>query len=89
MAETTDESTELKVKIFSPTEVYFYGPALSVSASNDTGNFDILPQHHNFITLLNEGKIDIRQPNGENSVVEISGGVMHVKQNSVVVFLGV
>lgn len=84
-----ESDTIIQVKIFSPAEVYFDGPAVSVSAVNDTGAFDILPSHHNFITLLNPCDIDINMQNNEHKKIAIKNGVMHVKMNVVTVFLDV
>ena len=81
-------STSMHVKVYAPFKVYFDGEATSISAVNDTGNFDILPQHHNFMTLLNEGDIIVRTEKGEEKV-EINHGIMHVKADKVVVFLDV
>lgn len=84
-----DSQDLLTVKIFSPREVYFDGPAQSLSASNDTGQFDILPLHHSFITLLNAGVITVVQKTGEPKVLEIEKGLLRVKNNQAVVFLDV
>jgi F0F1-type ATP synthase epsilon subunit len=78
----------MHVKVYAPFKVYFDGDATSISAVNDTGPFDILPQHHNFMTLLNAGDIVVRTEKGEEKVT-ISRGVMHVKKDEVVVFLDV
>lgn len=77
------------VKVFSPYENYFEGEAQSISAENDTGAFDILPKHHNFMTLVNEGEIVIRQINSGETRLRIAKGVMHVRDDKVTVFLGV
>ena len=78
----------LKVKVYSPFQVYFDEPALSISGVNRTGPFDILPGHHNFISLLQPGQLSIRTANEERKIV-INGGVMHVKADQVIVFLDV
>jgi F0F1-type ATP synthase epsilon subunit len=78
----------MHIRVASPFTVYFNEEALSISAENDTGPFDILPHHHNFITLLGECEILVRKLVGE-SRIQISGGVMHVKADQVVVFLNV
>ena len=39
------------VKVYAPFQVYFEGMAYSVSAVNETGPFDILPRHHNFLCI--------------------------------------
>jgi F-type H+-transporting ATPase subunit epsilon len=79
----------MNVKVYAPFKVYFEGPAYSISAASATGPFDILPHHHNFITLLLAGDVVIRPMSGSEQKVRISGGVMHVKQDDVVVFLDV
>lgn len=76
------------VKVYAPYKVYFEGEANSVSAASLTGNFDILPKHHNFITLLVACDIVIRTSTHEQ-VIRIQGGIMHVKANRVIVFLDV
>jgi len=37
------------LKVYAPFKVYFEGDAYSISATNETGPFDILPKHHNFL----------------------------------------
>lgn len=76
------------IKVASPFNTYFDEEALSISAVNDTGPFDILPRHHNFITLLNACEIVVRTRRGDFRI-QISGGVMHVKADQIIVFLNV
>lgn len=78
----------LSVKIYSPFKVYFDGQADSVSAVNDTGPFDVLPRHHNFLTLLTAGEITVRKAGGDTRY-KIDKGVMHVRNNQVTIFLDV
>lgn len=78
----------MHVKVYSPFKVYFNGVALSISAVNDTGPFDILPQHHNFITLLNPCDVRVRTEKSDEKI-QINKGVMHVKADQVIVFLDV
>jgi F0F1-type ATP synthase epsilon subunit len=78
----------LQVKVHSPFKVYFEGEADSVSAENNTGPFDILPKHHKFITLLNPCDLVVRSSEGEKRI-RIARGIMHVKANTVNVFLDV
>jgi F0F1-type ATP synthase epsilon subunit len=79
---------QMHIKVYAPFKTYFDGMAKSISAINDTGPFDILPRHHNFMTLLNAGDIIVRSEQGEEKVT-ISRGIMHVKADRVVVFLDV
>lgn len=93
-AEKTDEPAvksdgkSMNVKVYAPFKVYFDGPAESITAVNLTGPFDILPQHHNFMTLLSEGDVIVRHERGEEKI-PIQRGVMHVKADEVIVFLDV
>lgn len=81
----------MHVKVHSPFKVYFDDEAFSISAENDTGPFDILPRHHNFMTLLNPCEIAIHAANEHQDRyrIRIDRGVMHVKADSVIVFLDV
>jgi hypothetical protein len=53
-------SNVLNVKILSPTQTIFEGEAYSVSSANSAGNFDILPYHANFITMVQKVPIRLR-----------------------------
>jgi hypothetical protein len=46
-----------KVRILSPYQTYYQGEAVSVSAANRTGPFDILAGHINFFSLLTGGTV--------------------------------
>ncbi len=83
----------MRIKVHSPFRTYFEDDAYSISGVNATGPFDILPHHHNFMTLLSAGELSIQTTgqNGQPPVqkIRISGGLMHVKADKVTVFLDV
>lgn len=83
-----DGKLTMQIKVYSPFKVYFDGEAYSISAESLTGPFDILPKHHNFITLLTPCELVVRTDKGDESF-SIDGGIMHVKADNVVVFLDV
>ena len=83
------DPTKIHVKLYSPFKTYYNDDAKSIPAENDTGPFDILPQHHNFITLLNACEIVIHSLGDKPMHIQISKGVMHVRNNKVTVFLDV
>lgn len=89
MSTPTATKSQIRVKVYSPFRNYYEGDALSVSAKNTTGPFDVLPEHHNFISLLIPPEIIIRPVEGEVQRILISSGLMHVKADQVVVFLDV
>lgn len=79
----------MRVQVHSPFKDYYDGQAFSISAENATGPFDILPKHHSFISLLSACELNIRTVNKGDQRIRISGGLMHVKADSVIVFLDV
>jgi len=79
----------MQVKVYSPFQDYYDGRAFSISAVNDTGPFDILPRHHNFISLLSKCELVIRTVDKGDEKIIISGGIMHVKADQVIVFLDI
>lgn len=82
------EGKTMHVKVYAPFKVYYDDEAFSITAVNDTGPFDILPKHHNFMTLISTGEVIVRHERGEEKI-PIQRGVMHVKADEVVVFLDV
>ena len=89
MASSTKTSSVIQVKIYAPFATYFDGSANSVSATNDTGPFDILPRHKNFMCLLKSGELRVRTSGKEDFAMTVDQAVMHVKSDKVTVFLNV
>jgi len=79
----------LIIKMYSPFKTLFEGDAKSISALNDTGEFDVLPGHHNFITMLRPCEASIQLPDGSFKKLPIARGLMHVRDDTIIVFLDV
>lgn len=79
---------QMEVKVYAPFRVYYEGTGFSVSAVNEVGPFDILPQHRNFLCMLVPCDIKIDTPEGEK-IVPINKALMHVKADRVVIFVDV
>ena len=88
---TGDGRPTMRIKVYSPFKTYFDEDGYSLSAMNATGPFDVLPHHHNFITLLGACELSIRPVNTppEEQRIRISGGLMHVKADQVTIFLDI
>lgn len=65
----------------------FEGRVAAISCQNNLGNFDVLPGHINFITLIFK-KITVHLLNKEKISYDFSRGVLEVSENKVNVFLG-
>jgi len=87
-AKYKDTHPLMHIKVYSPFKVYFDEEGESISGQNGTGPFDILPRHHNFMTLLTPCELVIRTQQREQKI-RISGGLMHVKADRVTVFLDI
>jgi F0F1-type ATP synthase epsilon subunit len=85
------EKEFLEVKVFcSPTleAENFFGLAEAVSSKNRLGNFDILPRHINFISLIFD-ELTIYTSDKRKIVYKFQRGVLETSENKVRVFLGV
>ena len=83
------KASSMHVKVYAPFKVYFDGQAKSMTAANRVGPFDVLPQHHNFISLLESGDIVVRMDGRDDFQMHINRGIMHVKADIVRVFLDI
>lgn len=80
-----EEKNRLKVRVITLGEVLWEGEAVSLSAENTTGPFDILPQHANFITILKGSPILIKTDDDEKSFT-FSRSLLFAKENDVKVY---
>lgn len=81
MAELT-----LTVQLISPEQTLFSGPALSVSSKNSAGNFDLLPQHANLITFIDNNPIIIRKPNEEKLTFKFPFAIIYITNDKVTIY---
>ena len=84
--------TELSVAVYWPpssSQVGFRGEAVAVSSENKMGEFDILSEHTNFITLI-FNKLTIHTIDKKKEIeYTFKRGVLEVSENLVKVFLGI
>lgn len=78
----------IAVKVYAPFQVFFEGQAVSVTGVNETGPFDILPRHRNFLCMLVPGDLIVRTPYEEKRI-KISRALMHVKAEKITVYVDV
>lgn len=88
-AKSSGGKPTMAVKVYAPFKVYFEGEAYSVSAVNETGPFDILPRHHNFLCMLLPCTLTVQPVEGDQKNIKIHRALMHVKADRVVVFMDV
>jgi F0F1-type ATP synthase epsilon subunit len=79
----------MAVKVYAPFKIYYEGNATSLTAVNETGPFDILPHHHNFLCMLVPCDLVVKTDEGEVKTIKIARALMHVKAEKVTVFVDV
>lgn len=78
----------IAVSIKSLKKSYFDGKATTLTSLNETGEFDILSEHANLISLI-RNYITIDKGLKSEQKFMISNGILRVKENKVEVFLEV
>ena len=84
-AAKSNKDKRFRIKIISPYQTYYQGEAVSLSAVNSTGPFDVLPGHINFFSLLTAGKITINT-GFQLLDFQIARGIIRVNGDDVTVF---
>jgi F-type H+-transporting ATPase subunit epsilon len=76
----------LRVIARAPFHVYYEGQAQVVSATNKVGDFDILPGHADFFSMLKPGDVTI-EAGSEPVTFSITNGIIAVRDNEVMLFV--
>ena len=88
-ADVNGARPRMAVKVYAPFQMFYEGEAFSLTAENETGPFDILPKHHNFLCMLVPCELIVHTIDDETKVIKISRALMHVKSEKVTVFVDV
>ncbi len=73
----------MALEIISPQEVVFKGDVVSVGLPGALGKFMVLQNHAPLVSVLAEGKIVYRTPDGEEQSFAVKGGIADVDNNVV------
>lgn len=76
----------LHVRIISPQQLILETEAQSVSSKNSQGAFDILAQHANFITVVENQPIVIRVKNQNPQTFKFPIAIIHTQENKVDIY---
>lgn len=79
---------KLQVKIMSPTQTHYDGKALSLSAVNKVGQFDILENHANFFSLLDEGDVVVNT-GFQTLTFPVKQGIVKAGNNIITLFIDI
>ncbi len=73
----------MTLELISAHEILFKGEAESVSLPGELGLFMVLKNHAPLISVLVEGKVSYRTPDGLEKSIDIKGGIADVENNVV------
>lgn len=89
MAEQLEPSSEkIVISVLSPEETLYSGEATALTCHNADGDFDVLPLHTNFISLIDEYVI-IHMLNGEKRKITIGKALMKAIENNITILLNI
>lgn len=78
----------LYVKILSPTKSLYEGDAISISAHNRVGPFDVLVGHTNFFSILTPSEV-LLDTGVKQQRFPVSHGLMKVHNNIVTLYVDI
>ena len=73
----------MKLEIVTPTGLIFDGDVKMVTLPGKEGEFGVLPQHAQLVSLLDAGLITIENSDGSETTVAVNGGYVKVDENKV------
>jgi F-type H+-transporting ATPase subunit epsilon len=80
--------TEFRLAILSPDREFYSGPAESVTAPGQDGEFGVLAKHIPMIAGLKAGAVMVRAPGGKILYFAVDGGVLGVDPQGVRILIG-
>lgn len=78
----------MTIEIINPDETIYSGEADIVQLPGKDGSFEILNNHAPLISVLKEGKIKVVDKNKNTQFFEITGGVIEVLRNKILILAG-
>jgi F0F1-type ATP synthase epsilon subunit len=82
----TSSVEKIHVRVRNRTQLLFDDDVTSVTSKNDTGIFDVLPEHANFISLITSPLI-LRKLDGQKQEIPFVNGIIKVKDNAVYCYI--
>jgi F0F1-type ATP synthase epsilon subunit len=77
----------ITIKIMSPVAVVWQVDALSVSAENSEGVFDILPDHARFMSLIRNTPVTIALPDSTTKTFTFKNAILFFEENNAVIYI--
>ncbi|MBL7113380.1 MAG: ATP synthase F1 subunit epsilon [Bacteroidales bacterium] len=75
----------MDLEIITPDKKVYKGQVKLVKVPGSKGSFEILNNHAPIISILDKGKVKVIDSNDKTDYYNISGGVVEVKQNNIII----
>jgi F-type H+-transporting ATPase subunit epsilon len=75
----------LKLEILTPDKTLYSGDIKSVNLPGSKGRFTLLHNHAPIVSTLEKGQVTITTNDQKTEVIDIIGGIVEVKKNSIIV----
>lgn len=75
------------IEILTPEKTVFEGEVRSIKVPGSKGEFQVLKDHAPVISTLGSGRITIAGIGGNETIIEIDGGVIEVKKNKLILLV--
>ena len=82
-----DNKSAIFVVVRTKEGITFKDKVKAVTSYNEKGPFDVLPEHENFISLINQHLV-IHTMDGKENEIKVDNAIIKVYQNEVHIFLG-
>jgi F-type H+-transporting ATPase subunit epsilon len=79
----------VNLEIITPEKTLYQGKIKSINVPGSKGSFTVLRNHAPIISILNKGQLKIITEDQKSEVIEIQGGVIEVKKNTIIVLTDV
>jgi len=87
MGNNSDNKPTIFVVVRTKEGITFKDKVKAVTSYNEKGPFDVLPEHENFISLINQHLV-IHTMDGKENEIKVDNAVIKVYKNEVHIFLG-
>lgn len=74
----------MRIEIITPDKKVFEGDIRSVRVPGKKGSFQVLKDHAPIISTLENGPVFVVGEDGNETIFEVSGGVIEVKSNRII-----
>jgi F0F1-type ATP synthase epsilon subunit len=77
----------ISVTVMSPNAVVWEGEALSLSSANSEGEFDIMPDHARFMTMIEGVPLIVRENSGKDRSFSFKTALLFFQDNLAKIYI--